>query len=210
MKLKNRIGQRHGRLFVIAEAGRNKRGQAFWQCRCDCGKICYAFGGNLHSGHTRSCGCRKGGIKHGEAGGPKLRRSREYQALVGIIRRCTDPDFPGYHNYGGRGIKVCKEWNSLNKFPAFLAHVGRRPGPGYSIDRWPDKNGDYQPGNVRWATDLQQGANTRKNVHVTFEDTTLHLAEMARRYAISPQKLGYRLRHGWSIEQALRGYSKCT
>lgn len=73
--------------------------------------------------------------------------------------RCYNPKVPSYRYAGAMGVQVCAQWR--NSFPAFLADVGARPGPGYSIDRWPDNNGDYTPGNVRWATASEQQRNKR-------------------------------------------------
>lgn len=73
--------------------------------------------------------------------------------------RCFCPNNPAYKDYGGRGITVCKEW--VDSFAVFIEYVGRRPSPKYSLDRYPNNNGNYEPGNVRWATSEQQAANTR-------------------------------------------------
>lgn len=73
--------------------------------------------------------------------------------------RCTNPKCQRYEIYGGRGIKVCDRWTA--SYEAFLADVGRRPGPEYSLDRYPDRDGNYEPGNVRWATRSEQMLNRR-------------------------------------------------
>jgi len=92
---------------------------------------------------------------HGDAGG---HRAPEYQAWANMRDRCFNPRRSTYRYYGGRGITVCDRW--WNSYENFLADVGRRPGPGYSLDRI-DVNGNYEPGNVRWATRSQQNANQR-------------------------------------------------
>lgn len=94
---------------------------------------------------------------HGEAsrGG----KSPEYKTWVGIIKRCTDPKAKGWPNYGGRGIHICDEWR--HSYAAFLADVGRKPSPRHSIDRI-DNDGNYEPGNVRWATRSEQNSNQRR------------------------------------------------
>jgi len=95
-------------------------------------------------------------VKHGHASGGKL--SREYASWSAMIQRCTNPNTWNYQNYGGRGIRVCPWW--LHSFESFLSDMGRRP-KGKTLDRHPDKNGDYEPGNCRWATPKQQIANRR-------------------------------------------------
>jgi hypothetical protein len=79
-------------------------------------------------------------------------------AWCGMKQRCLYPNHNRYHLYGGRGIKVCKRW--LKNFKNFLADVGRAPGPEYSIDRI-NNDGNYEPGNVRWATKFEQARNRR-------------------------------------------------
>lgn len=201
MKYKNRTGIRYGHLVALRDAGRNCRHQVNWLCLCDCGMETVVFGGNLESGHTISCGCKKGLFKHGENKTGK--RSAEYQTLAGMISRCTNPNSVEYYNYGGRGIKVYEGWTLAN-VQAFIDHVGRRPSAKHSIDRWPNKDGNYEPGNVRWATAFEQQSNTRKNVFVILNGEKLHLAEASRRLNFCPAKLSYRLRHGWSEAEALK------
>jgi hypothetical protein len=88
----------------------------------------------------------------------------EYAVWRGMRSRCLDPRTANFRNYGGRGITICDRWR--DSYEAFLTDVGRRPGPGYSIDRI-DVNGHYEPGNVRWATDAEQRANKRPRAQST-------------------------------------------
>jgi len=84
------------------------------------------------------------GIKHG------MRKEPEYRVWVGMKDRCYNPRNPQWMRWGGRGIKVCDEWR--DDFMAFFRYVGKRPSAKHSIDRWPNNDGNYEPGNVRWAT----------------------------------------------------------
>ena len=160
-KVKNRIGQRFGRLLVIGYSHVTKERSAAWECKCECGQIIVVRVQHLRSGHTQSCGCynrervRKALFKHGNAvrSQPK---TPEYNSWYGMKSRCYEKNAKGYKNWGGRGISVCDRWR--NSFPNFLADMGRKPSPDLSIDRI-DNDGNYEPGNCRWATRSQQQRN---------------------------------------------------
>lgn len=126
--------------------------------------------------------------------------SPEYNAWQCLIYRCTNPASPRFSYYGGRGVTVCERWR--NSFDAFLEDMGPRPSPKHSLDRI-DNNGNYEPGNVRWATREQQQNNTRKNRLLTHNGVTLSVSAWARRLGIGKGALFYRLNSGWSVEDAL-------
>jgi hypothetical protein len=117
-----------------------------------------------------------------------------------MINRCRCPWNSGYKYYGARGIKVCERW--FNSFPAFLEDMGPRPSKEYSIDRI-DNNGNYEPGNCRWSTRVEQGRNKSTNVMVTHAGETLCVSEWAERYGVGASMLSNRLRAGWSFEDAV-------
>lgn len=98
---------------------------------------------------------RRGGATHGES---QAGETKEYRAWTAMKRRCLTPSAGNYRLYGGRGIKVCDRWR--DSYEAFLADVGRAPGPMYSLDRI-DSNGNYEPSNIRWATLSEQASNRR-------------------------------------------------
>lgn len=112
-------------------------------------------------------------------------------------RRCDNQAAPGYHHYGGRGIKVCERWRS---FENFYADMGDAPA-GMSIDRI-DNDSHYEPGNCRWATDQEQLNNTSVNVVVEFRGARYTIAELARKQGIADDRLRQRLRAGWPVEKA--------
>jgi hypothetical protein len=150
------VGSRFGRLTVTSRT-EAKAGQATWLCRCDCGREVAVQGGALRRGHTSSCGCLRLEQLHGGSRGGRARRN-ECRSWRAMIRRCTVPTQDGYANYGGRGISVCQRW--LDSFDAFYADMGKRPSRAYSIDRI-NVDGNYEPGNCRWATMKEQAANKR-------------------------------------------------
>jgi len=146
---------------IIGTVDRDAAGRAIVRCHCDCGNFFRAYRHNVESGHTKSCGClkRKGTrTRHGEASGRTM--SAEYRVWVDIKQRCTNPRRKGYQYWGGMGVRICERW--LNSFENFLADMGRRPSASHSIDRFPNKHGDYEPGNCRWATRSEQSRNRRR------------------------------------------------
>lgn len=134
---------------------------------------------------------------HGETSGE---RSTEYIIWQGLKRRCLNPKLREYPNYGGRGIQVCQRW--LDGFENFLADVGRRPSPKHSLDRI-DGDGNYEPGNVRWATANVQQRNRRNNRLLTLDGVTRCATEWAEIFGIGQSLIGQRLRKGWSDERTL-------
>lgn len=134
---------------------------------CECGKRDFVTDSySVRNGLTKSCGClresmlKEGLVRrtHGESVAGQW--TPEYRAWVNMNSRCFIPSTTRFENWGGRGITVCPEWRE--SYPAFLACVGRKPTPEHSLDRYPDVNGNYEPGNVRWATPSEQARNTRK------------------------------------------------
>jgi len=114
-----------------------------------------------------------------------------------MLWRCRyDPD------WAGRGIVVCQEWQGLGGYECFLAHAGRRPSSEHSIDRI-DNNGNYEPGNVRWATRRQQAQNKRNNVMIWIDGERRCLAEWARIGGTKAYTIRDRMRRGWSPKRAV-------
>lgn len=101
--------------------------------------------------------------KHGESAGrgQGQKPSAEYVAYLAMNQRCYYTKGKSYENYGGRGVRVADEWRGEGGFEKFLAHVGRKPSPSHSLDRYPNNDGNYEPGNVRWATRQEQSNNRR-------------------------------------------------
>jgi len=156
MVRKDLSNKRFGRLKVIAFARIAKNRNALWKCECDCGRTIIAYSGRLIAKRLRSCGCLrkelliKSHTTHG------LSEKPVYITWAIMIQRCTNPKHPNYKYYGGRGIKICKEWM---RFENFFADMGDRP-KGLTLDRI-NNNGNYEKENCRWATMTQQARNSR-------------------------------------------------
>ena len=180
---------------------RSRGGKILWKCVCECGKEVSVQSSNLTCGHTLSCGClgkenRTTALtKHG------WRHTPEYNIWCGIIQRCNNPSNDRYDDYGGRGIKVCDRWRE--SFSHFLADMGPRPDGAMTIDRFPDNNGNYEPGNCRWATSTQQGRHKRNNRLVTLDGETKVLSEWEEIKGLNHSTVQGRVRSGWTYEEAL-------
>lgn len=159
------VGDKFNRLTVVRQNGVDKSRRRVWICLCECGRETHSIAQFLHLGKHKSCGCWRHDrmvamqaiateksirLKNGK---PTL----TYRIWCGMKQRIFSPADPRYMHYGGRGITICDRWLS---FENFLADMGECP-PGRSIDR-EENDGNYEPGNCRWATDLEQGRNTSK------------------------------------------------
>lgn len=174
-----------------------------WFCICDCGGTATPRGSSLTSGQTQSCGCymkdrtSEANTKHGEL--KKKPKTLEYTAWTNMKDRCYNPNMKSFHNYGGRGIKVCDRWM---EFAAFLSDMGLKPSKAHSLDRI-DFNGDYEPSNCRWATYKEQARNRRGNRKIFYLGKYKLLCEWAEEYGISRQRLKDYVRRKRSFELGL-------
>lgn len=201
MRALNLVGKKFGGLTAISRIPCSRR--TYYLCKCECGITVLVDSYKLHTGQTKSCGCWRDarigqlGLKHGATTGYKL--TPEYRTWQSMHSRCRRSSRKDYSSYQGRGIAVCDRWKS---FAAFLADMGRKPGPGYSIDRIDNAKG-YSPDNCRWATTYQQSRNKRNNRWITFNGTTLLMTEWADKLGLKRLTLYTRLQHGWPLELAL-------
>lgn len=127
--------------------------------------------------------------------------SPTYRTWRSIRIRCLNRNAEIYSRYGARGITICKRW--LNSFEAFLADMGERPSPEHSIDRFPDKDGNYEPGNCRWATASEQQNNTSKNRIIEYQGQKRTMAEWSHLTGIAVSTLFNRLNRGWPDEAVI-------
>lgn len=158
-RMADATGERFGALTVLGPVGRNERGQVRWAATCDCGGEAVDYIWNLR--RNTSCGCHRSarmvGLRYEHGHNRKSGRSRTHLTWESMIARCENPKHDSFEYYGARGIKVCQHWR--DSFAAFLADMGERP-VGMTIDRL-ENEGDYNPGNCRWATAVEQRASRR-------------------------------------------------
>lgn len=198
-----KAGEKFGRLTIVEVS--SDRPRVYMVCLCNCGNHRTVRRDHLRSGRTSSCGCWHDeaavlvNTKHGHT--PRSGPTVEYRAWCNMIDRCYRISNKRYVNYGGRGITVSPGWR--HDFSAFFAHVGRRPAAKMSIDRI-DVNGNYEPGNVRWATPAMQARNVRNIKRIHAFGKALTLAEWADETGMDRRKIFNRMRTlGWSAERAV-------
>ena len=155
------IGEKIGQLTIVGELPNSACRHRQYAVRCSCGTERAVRGSHLRPGRTVSCGCHRRDVTRGRAltHGEARERTAEYECWKAMKARCHNSNLAAFKDYGGRGISVCPRW--LESYENFLADVGRRPSPQHSIDRYPDNDGNYEPGNVRWSTPTEQNNNRR-------------------------------------------------
>jgi hypothetical protein len=201
-KLNIKKGDRFERLSIMGEAKpyiapKGQRQRQFL-CQCGCGNEVIVGLNNLRKGIAKSCGClqkeiiREMGITHNRWGTPT------YRSWDKMKQRCNNRNNECYKNYGGRGIKVCKEWN---KFENFYKDMGDRP-KNTTIDRT-DNNGNYCKENCRWATWIEQANNRRNNKIIKINNQNKTLTQWCKIYNLKYGTINTRIIRGWTIEKAL-------
>lgn len=203
--MRDLTGRRFGKLTVIECVGRNKSGRFMWKCKCDCGNITTVRSDGLTSGHTKSCGCltvaaatdriKEINKTHGKT------NTRLFHIWQSMRARCSNPSNKSYHRYGGRGIRVCEEWEK-----DFVSFYNWAMDNGYqeelTLDR-EDNSGNYEPSNCKWATPREQANNTRRNVYIEYNGETHTMKEWSRIIGMNYGTLQKRIKLGWTIEKAL-------
>ena len=191
-RVHNLSDKKFGKLTVL-EFSHSYRGNAYWNCECECGKVKTVRGQSLKQG-TKSCGClNKGGIKHGMYGTPT------YRSWQSMKTRCENPKVKEYRYYGDRGITVCSRWRE--SFQNFFADMGERP-VGTTIGRI-DNNGNYNPINCRWMDIVEQSNNKSSSVRIKIGTITCTMSEWSKIIGISQITIKSRLLRGWDPQRAV-------
>ena len=167
--------------------------------RCACGVEKVVKFGHIRRGAQISCGRMRGSVTHGATRGRST--TPEWRSWNHIRQRCLNPDNDQFYLYGGRGIKICEQWA---QFETFLADMGPRPSVRHSIDRYPNINGNYEPGNCRWANPREQAENRRTTSRVTINGETHSMTEWSRRLNIPPHRTLTLVRNGVDPVEAIR------
>lgn len=188
---KDLSGQRFHFLTVIETVG-TRGNQRLWNCRCICGRAVVKMAQHLLRGDMKSCGCQRSRLTSEGQTTHNMSRTRVYRIWVKMISRCECPTNDAYALYGGRGISVAPEWRQ--SFEAFFADMGQ-PQAHEEIDRYPNNDGNYEPGNCRWATRTMQIRNRRNSVFVTRDGVTKPLAEWAAELGLPYRKAYERYRY---------------
>lgn len=190
------IGQKIARISIDSVV--RVDGRTYFSCRCDCGNEKSIPYQGVIRGSVKSCGCLRSEVNHGESGSP------EYVSYRKMVERCYNSRDISFCSHGARGVTVFGLWLRRGGFGRFLSYVGPRPTPGHSIDRFPNNNGNYEPGNVRWATKAQQNRNTRKSLRFVVCGVESSLGDLCDKYG-KPRGVVYQRVStlGWDIVRAL-------
>lgn len=197
----NRIGERFGRLEVIAFDKKCPSNGMRWICRCDCGAVKSIIYNSLVKGHSTSCGCTarveaaKKNTKHGMASTPT------YKSWHAMKQRCEGKG--GHESYVERGISLDPSWES---FDVFVSDMGLRPA-GTTLDRIDNEKG-YSKENCRWATNEQQLNNRSVSRLFDVGGERLSIPQISRKYGVGVSKLRHCIRKGMDIHEAMKPLGK--
>jgi hypothetical protein len=208
------IGKRFGRLSVVSAEGCNKRGAMLWKCKCDCGNESHVTTTMLNRGKTKSCGCLNRELASERMKKVQLlththdmTQTRFYSIYRGMRARCEYPNDKSYARYGGRGIEVCKNWNSFENFKddmygSYLNHVSLRGARNTTLERI-FTDGNYELSNCKWANHTEQANNRRNNRIYVYDGEKLTMAQLSRKYNIPYSTLQKRFSVGWDLHDAV-------
>lgn len=191
---------RYGRLTAVKRVENDKYNHKQWLCRCACGNEIVVLQSSLISGRTRSCGCYYKDTRQTSARTHGQSKTRLFHIWTEMLARCKYQSRNDYQYYGGKGIKVCEEWQAFENFAKWAQENGYTEN--LTIDRI-DTDGDYTPANCRWATRQTQMNNTTRNRVVTVNGVSKTLAEWSRENKIKYHTIQDRLARGWNETDAV-------
>jgi hypothetical protein len=199
----NLVGRRFGRLVVTSLQGKSGR-YWYWNCQCDCGQTRAIPGAALRNENSKSCGCLRLETlnrprTHGGKSGGIMKRA--YRAWRAAKNRCYYSGNAAYKHYGERGIIMCDRWK--NDYAAFLEDMGEPEDQTLELDRI-DPNGNYEPGNCRWATRAEQLRNFSKNVFVFHNGNRMCLKDYCALMDVSYGAVNHRRKAGQTPEDAVQ------
>ena len=205
---KDLTGLTFDRLTVLKKLDkRNAFGQILWECKCICGNIKEVGYSNLLRGSVKSCGCLQTDRNKADKTTHGLSNLPEYGIWRNMISRCYNVNDDRYIDYGGRGIKVCDEWLSKDTgIKRFIDDMGFRISLKHTLDRI-NNDGNYEPSNCKWSSDIDQCNNRRSNVLVIFNDKEYTIGELCRELKINYKLVIGRVRTmKWTIEKSINTY----
>lgn len=187
-------------LTVVERTSARHGSSVMWLCRCICGSELLVRACTLKASRIKSCGCKTKEILRAARSTHGLSKTepKTFHVWRGMRARCEKQYHKSYDDYGARGIAICDRWQD---FGLFFADMGRAP-DGMTLERI-DNDGNYEPGNCRWATHKEQANNRRSNVFVMHEGVQLTMAQLAEAVAIPRDTLERRLKMGWPMDRAV-------
>ncbi|PEI49943.1 hypothetical protein [Bacillus toyonensis] len=199
VKMIDRTGIKYGRLTVLEKVDSDKKGNARWLCRCDCGNEKIILGWSL-ANRTRSCGCIQKEVTSKRAKIHGLYGTHIHTVWRHMKERCKNPNSKDFVNYGGRGIKLFQDWEKLENFFEWSKKNGYNEG--LSIERI-DVNGNYEPDNCKWITLSEQWNNKQDTVRIEINGITKTLKEWAVISGVKHSTIRWRYRNGITGEELL-------
>lgn len=199
------IGKKYGKLTVLKLDEKRSGKRKYYICQCECGNLKSVRDDCLKSGNTKSCGCLLKEINNSKT---QYTKEKLYHVWAGMKSRCNNPNTYRYEDYGGRGIKVCDEWNGEHNYVNFRTWaINNGYSEGLTIDRI-NVNGNYEPNNCRWVNQHIQSRNTRRNLNITYNGETHVLQDWSEILNININTLYHRIYIlGWDIKEAFENHN---
>ena len=201
VRFKDITNQRFGKLVALEPFKKPWSVKYFWKCKCDCGRESEVLSSNLVKGNTTSCGCYGRYILGSKTKQHGMSKTRIFKIWAGVRKRCNNSNMKSYDDYGGRGIKVCEEWDS---FVCFYNDMAEGYSDELTLER-NDPNGDYCKYNCRWANMKEQARNKRNSVFIELDGFKRTAAEWGEIMNMGSSTIIWRIKNGWDVRRAIYG-----